>query len=78
MNDLNNEDIIVFKETTDPNYVPGEYNTVKVEDLIKSLELLPELRALTQNIKEVVGTTSYTGGSIRIKLVVEHNTTTLP
>lgn len=71
---LNSDSIITFKEPLEEGYTPTVSNTIRVEDLINQLELLPEIRMMKQNIASIVDSTGVLkGGSISIKLNVEYN-----
>lgn len=74
--ELEPEDIIVLSDEATEGYVPGVYNTIRVKDLLNQLNLLPELRVLTRNIDKIEKSNSgsnLVGGSIKIKLTVEHS-----
>lgn len=75
--ELNKEDVIVFADPLDEGYVASTRNTIKVEDLINELNLLPKIRMATRNIDSIIkadGTSAIEGGHIKISITVEHNT----
>ena len=76
---LENKDVIIFNDEMNDNYTPGVSNSVKVEDLLNELNLLPKLRAVTKDIKCVqrVDKPVLTGGHIKLSIQVEYNPDTL-
>lgn len=76
---LENKDVIIFNDEMNDNYTPGVSNSVKVEDLLNELNLLPKLRSVTKDIKCVqkLDGTVLIGGHIKLSIQVEYNPETL-